>query len=91
MASVIDVTPGHVFIDQLCKALGVEAGLTARIVIDVRADEVVHVFVETIGTKKLLELDWTALLDGEPGVVRGAEPAPVVPPYDGPGPRGKLC
>lgn len=48
---------------QICDALGLDITTVSRIIIDIPCDDFVHVYVEMIGTTKLLDVDWDNLAD----------------------------
>jgi hypothetical protein len=48
--------------ELVCQALGLEPGLINRIIIDIKACEILKIYVEMVGTEKLLDLDWEAAL-----------------------------
>jgi hypothetical protein len=58
------------FIDQLCKAVGVRPEETRRIILDVQVHAPIRVYVEGIGTDRLLNFNPVGLSDAEIEVVK---------------------
>jgi hypothetical protein len=58
VGDMANIITGDKYGEQLCEALGIDTskGKVARIVIDVRPDEPVRVYVELFGTDKLLDV-----------------------------------
>lgn len=50
---------------MICEALGLDAALVNRIILDIRVCAVVHVYVEMAGSDKMLCIDWEAALRGK--------------------------
>jgi len=51
---------GSGLIERIAEAQGIDAARIRRIVVDARFDDVAIVYVELIGTEKLLGVDWGA-------------------------------
>jgi hypothetical protein len=50
---------------EICRALNLPANLCSRIIIDLKYDEPIRVYVQFYGTTELLEIDWLdAALEG---------------------------
>lgn len=48
----------------LCEAIGLDHSRVRRVILDVEAGAVVRIFVETHGSRQLLDLDWSRGLQG---------------------------
>lgn len=62
--AITEAIRGLELAEQLCKALDLPAGQTRRIIIDVQYDCAGMVYVEMLGSQKILDLDWGKGLSG---------------------------
>jgi len=53
-----DLVAANELAKAVCEAVGLNSTQVARIIVDMRAEEFVRIFVEMYGSSKLLELDW---------------------------------
>jgi hypothetical protein len=53
----VNFLSGKEFAKQICEKSGIDFDTTKRIVIDVPLDGIVTIYVEKIGTRKLLDID----------------------------------
>lgn len=69
----LDFARGMDLGEKLCEALGLDANMVSRIILDVNinAGHLVMVYVEMYGGEKLLEVDWAAGLEG--AEIRGVD------------------
>ena len=58
MARESIVATGSKFLEVICPAIGVEPELVKRVIIDAPFDDIVQVYVEMIGSSKLLNIDF---------------------------------
>jgi len=56
----------------ICKALNLDAGLVQRIILDLPAEGVIKVYVQMMGDRQLLDIDWAAAL-GKSEVIKCAD------------------
>jgi len=60
----------------ICEAIGIDANFVQRIILDLQVEDVVKVYVQMMGDEQLLDIDWTAALDGGEVVRELDSPAP---------------
>jgi len=58
MARESIVATGNKFIETVCPALGIEATLVKRVILDAKFGDIVNVYVEMLGSTKMLNIDF---------------------------------
>jgi hypothetical protein len=82
VAMAIQVAKADDLSEKICRALGLDPNMVARLIIDLQVHEPVMVHVQLVGSPKLLEIDWGALIESTGGIRVVDAPAPVIPPYN---------
>ncbi|HUT62261.1 MAG TPA: hypothetical protein VNA25_30860 [Phycisphaerae bacterium] len=74
MARGWNVAKADDLVEKVCKPLGIDPSLARRVVIDLKYDDPVIVYVELMGSVELLDVDWDAIF-GDVKVVKLEPPA----------------